>query len=233
MISRYRYLLLLSVFTFLVAGCGQTYSPFIMLPKAPLQEREVQVAGSVGGFPTVGENFPSVTLGEVGMIRYGVTDHFTLQGEEWTGGFHPIGTSLEGIALLSDRTSSWRFALVPRIAMMNSGYEITGWGSSLSLAAWTPDLLGLHPYLGAGVLVGNGHLDYQTTTVADGLQLTPDQRYLIGFGGALNAGLEYDIIEHISLNAEFATSGIIIRDSPGNYYWNGFWVWGLAAGYHF
>ena len=220
----------------LVSSCGQSYSPFLVLPKEPLHEREFQIAGGIGGMPAVSESFPSVSSGELVLMRYGVSDNFSLQFEEWADHFPSVssnGISIEGVSLLSERTSPWRFAIVPRVAVMNNGNDIRGWGGSATLAAWTPTILGLHPYLGAGLLIGSGRVDYQTKPINDSEDaIITNHRQAIGFGGTFNAGLAYDLFDHLTLNAEFATSGILIHDTP-DYFWNGFWVWGLAVGYRF
>lgn len=216
-------------------GCGQTYSPFLMLPQEPLHEHELQVLGGVGGMPTVSESFPSVNAGEVLMMRYGATDALSLQFEEWTNGLPsivPQGTSLSAIILLSDREAAWKFAAIPRAAVMYSGGNVSGWGGSATLAAWTPAVWGLHPYLAAGLLVGSGRRDYASTTTADGETYTPAPRTIVGWGGELNVGLEYTLFQHISLNAEAAVPLVIMRDD-GQYYGNSFWVIGMGAGYHF
>ncbi len=64
----------------------------------------------------------------------------------------PFGNSLEAIILLNAQSSSWRYALIPRIAVMYGDNALNGWGSSVTLGTWTPKVLGIAPYLGAGIL---------------------------------------------------------------------------------
>jgi hypothetical protein len=216
--------ILFSSISILFAGCGQVFSPYLMLPSEPLHADDFQVVATAGGLPVINETFPGVDFGGAALVRYGITDRFSFQGETWTRSFvdyHPAGFSLEGVELLSDRKSSWRFAVIPRLAVMTSANALEGWGASGTLAAWTPELLGGHPYLGIGALVGSGdtHPLYGT-------------QYVFGFGGCLNAGIAYEIFEHVTVNGEFTSQEILMHDA-GHYYGNGFWVLGIGAGYRF
>lgn len=224
MIVRCRYSLLFFLAPFVVAGCAQTINPYLMLPGAPLQQDEVQVQVGVAGMPAVSTFWPGVNAGELALVRYGVSDKLSLQASTWTNstpGFSPVGFSLQGIALLSPRTQPWRFALVPTLSVMNSGIQLNGWGTGLALATWTPTVLGAHPYLGLGALAGAANSN------------SSNGGYDVGFGGTADAGFEYDIFDHLSLNAEWSFPVIVIREGPGSYYTNSFWVWGLTAGWHF
>jgi hypothetical protein len=222
MISYRRHLLSFAVLLIVCSGCGQTYSPYLMLPKEPLRTDEVQIAGSAGWLPTVSKLSPSVAGGEIGVLRYGVTDKLSFQGEAWTNfvpSIRPIGFSLEAVRLLSDRTADWRWAFIPRVAVMNDGITLSGWGASATLAAWTPEVLGTRPYMGGGLLIGAGD--------------NGNSSYLLGFGGQLNAGFNYEIIDHIGLNAEVSFPMVIVREDAHTYHINAFGVWGIGAGYRF
>lgn len=222
MITRFRYSLLAAAAAFFFTGCGQTFNPYLMLPGAPLHQYEVQVQAGFAGMPSLSTWLPGVSAGEVVLLRYGASDKLTLQASTWTNstiGFSPVGFSLQGIELLSPREQPWRLALVPTLSVMNSGIELNGWGTGLALAAWTPMFLGAHPYLGLGALAGAANNN--------------NNGYDVGFGGTADAGFEYDLTEHLALNAEASVPVVVVRESPGNYYMNTFWVWGLEAGWHF
>jgi len=222
MISYGRHLFFIILLSLAFIGCGQTYSPYLMLPKEPLRTDEVQVFGGAGGLPTVSTFAPSVAGGEIGILRYGVTDKLSLQGEAWTNfvpSIRPMGFSLEAVRLLSDRSANWRWAFIPRVAVMNDGITLSGWGASATLATWTPEVLGTRPYLGGGLLIGAGG--------------NGNSNYLLGFGGQLNAGFNYEIIDHIGLNAEISFPMVVVREDAHTYHINAFGVWGIGAGYRF
>jgi hypothetical protein len=207
-----------------VSSCGQVYSPYLMLPSEPLKADEMQVVGTAGGLPVVNETWPGVNIGGTALVRYGITDRFSLQSEAWTRSwkeYSPAGFSIEGVELLTkDPAANWRFAVIPRVAVLSTSTNLEGWGVSGTLAAWTPMFLGGHPYLALGALAG----------AADAH--SGDNIYRFGFGGSANAGIAYDLNDHLSVNAEISTQGILIRDG-GTYYSNGFWVNGIGLGYKF
>ena len=222
MIARNRYSPLLFAASFFVVGCGQTFNPYLMLPGAPLHQDEVQLQAGLAGMPSLSSWGPGVSAGEMALIRYGVSDRLSLQMSAWTNstpGISPVGFSLQGIELLSPREQPWRLALVPTLSVMNSGIQLNGWGTGLALATWTPTVLGAHPYWGIGALAGAASNN--------------NNGYDVGFGGSANAGFEYDLFKYLSLNAEFSVPVIVVRQGPGNYFTNSFWVWGLNADWHF
>jgi hypothetical protein len=169
-----------------------------------------------------------------GILSYGVTDHFTLQGRAWSrfGDIRALqldGASLDGIVTLTDpptsnqfqqigdRYSRFDFALVPR-AMSLFGSGELGLVGSISGALWIPSFWVLRPYVATGLIAGRVVSTSQYGGAGN------------GFGVVTNLGVTTTFNSHWSINAEYAYT-IVQTTQTNRFYW--YLVPSIALSYAF
>ncbi len=180
-------------------GCTSSlvYSPSVLLPARPLQKEQGELALGAGMLP---ETRPaavdrSVVAGGDLLVRYAFSDRVTIGVKGWgdlsgTEDETRWGVLAEGIVMLSEGGSDYRFALMPRIGMALSNGNIEGGGLTIPVAVWTPAISSVHPYGALGPIVG--WRDLSTS------------RAQIGYGVIGNVGASLLLSELFSLKAEVA-----------------------------
>jgi hypothetical protein len=180
------------------SGCSSVISPYLHLPREPLQQDQAEVMASVSALPYTLPNWYYAAGGSEALARYALTDAFTLQGRAWAK-FGSLqhgyidGLSLEGITMVHGPRHPWRVAIIPRVMVMTSGLQIRGWGTSLSAAVWGPEILGMHPYVGAGGIFG-----------AESDQSWYSSMNALGYGAIGNLGVSTTLLPKLDLHAEIA-----------------------------
>jgi len=193
---------LLIVVVLLAAICGGctpslVYSPSVLLPARPLQKEQGELTLGAGMLP---ETRPasvdrSAVAGGDLLARYAFSDRLTLGVKTWadlSGSEDETrwGALIEGIVMLSEASSGYRLALMPRTGMVLSNGSIEGGGVTVPLALWTPPISSVHPYGALGPIVGWRDLSASPTQ--------------LGYGVIGNVGASLLLSELFSLKAELA-----------------------------
>lgn len=177
------------------------YNPAVNLPKEPLKKGEGQAMAGIGA---LGETRPhkadaNIIAGQELLLRYGFSDHFTLQARYW-GNFinwdwpeHSqrlrTGFAISSIILLNDPYDEWKFGLMPQLAFLFGGYDNDGRGGALSAAVWFPNTGIFYPYIASGPAFGYATNDY------DGNEY--------GYGWITNLGTAIRLSKYFDVNVEF------------------------------
>lgn len=214
---RVRSWVLLFAGLFCLNSCSNVYSPYLHLPTSPLAQDQAEVMASASALPYPVPDFYIATGGFELLGRYALTDHVTLQGRAWTtqGAIrsgHLKGLSIESIIRLDEEAEGYRFALVPRAMVFTGNNLIDGWGLMFSGPVWTPQVLGLDPYVALGGALGAQAVEsgwYGSRSAA------------FAYGTIMNFGLSYPILDRLHIHGEFAYS--LLRNT-----YNDRWYWTLV-----
>lgn len=174
-----------------------TYSPSIHLPAQPLKKRNAQAMIGIGMLVESRPQFvdkPTAQGREI-ILRYGVSDYFTLQFKGWKDYSSNVKGSRSGVAysnliLLNSEEALFKIGFLPTGAFLFDDDGLGGGGGIFPVCIWLPAYKIIHPYFAIGPGIG----------IRD---LTEGRRQW-GWGVILNVGASLQITRHLSTNIEVA-----------------------------
>lgn len=148
---------------FLLSSCASSlvYSPTLNLPPAPLKANEFQLSGNLLYLPETRPHRTSseTAFGYDGLIRYGISNRFSVHAKGWRTFEALDGDLRSGFAIgtlmrLSEDSKSWQYGVLGQGGFVLAGSSVEGGGGSITGLVWLPSIYKIKPNAALGFILG-------------------------------------------------------------------------------
>lgn len=190
---------------FLFIGCSRSavYSPSLLLGKAPLKAKEVDIQGSIELMPEANPEAlggKQTTIGVVGQLGYGFSERFNMSLKGWYDIEDREDTLRSGYSLaahfIKAKTATSRVIIAPKIGITLRANEINGYGASTAVVyhQTVGDRIGWY----GGLELGWGTHDFfKAWSGYRGKEVLT-----MGFAGLAHLGFSGELFDRFRVNAE-------------------------------
>lgn len=189
----------------LVVGCSRSavYSPSLLLGKAPLQAKAIDIQGNIELMPEARPEIlgrKQTTVGVVGQLGYGFSERFGMSLKGWYDIEHREDRLRSGYSLsaqfVKEKAPGSRLIFIPRIGITLWLEEVNGYGASTAVVyhQTVGDKIGW--YGGLELAWGTNEF-FKENSPAHQKEVLP-----MGFAALAHLGIAGDMLGRFRVNAE-------------------------------